>query len=97
MVTAAGDGNHTREDRNLHGYRAQDSLRAVAELTEAVGSPRPEGTVALEGDGMPCPSGYGGHIRQAKNLDGHIGSGEVPISELAIFVVAPRPNGAVTL
>ena len=49
---------------HLNGtHLIQIRLIAVPELAEVVSTPCPDGPVALQGDRVPAPGGYGGHTR----------------------------------
>src|SRR5438552_3943992 len=86
-IAEAADGNR--------GQALQQ--RAVAQLARRIISPRPHGSIALNGQAMSCPASNRPDAGQPADLDGSRVIGRRSIAQLSIIVGSPGPDGSIRL
>src|SRR4051812_24418621 len=94
---ACGDERDILQPQDGDGSEATGSGFAVAELTEVVGSPGPDGAVVEQGESVVTAGGDGLDVGQAGHGDGNgtAGFAAHAVAELTEVVAAPGPDGAV--
>src|SRR5581483_5663574 len=95
VVVAGGDRRHVRQVGDLDRAGAVGE-RPVAELTEAVPAPGPDGAVGPQRGGVAIAAGDRYRAGDAGDLDreADAGGGGDAVADLAVGVVAPGPDGA---
>src|ERR1035441_9994375 len=98
MIVSRCHGQHIGSAHD--GYRSicpVPPALTVSQLAESIVTHRPQGAVRLQEKRMVLSSRYRDYIAGHGYRNGmtHVGNGMAPIAQLAVPVVAHRPQGAV--